>query len=268
MARRKRSDGEGISLFPFLSILACVIGVLTLMIAGLALSQMESDPNVAKLEELEKAKNDDRQEEEEAKILQAQVDRAESSADDSAGKLAEAQRKLQELMKLVDEEIKKNQAGNQPAPLIPEVDEDAHQKRMADLAKEMQELEDEIKRLQEELKLRDQPPEEAVVSIRPGGSGVDLKPTFVECTRVGLVLHTGDKPTRVRRADVASDKTWLELLDKIAKSNKGTVVFLIRDDAMGTYYAARNVALEKGARNGKLPVIGHGNLDLSVFENL
>ena len=37
MARRKKRGIE-ISLFPFLSILACVIGVLTLMITGIVLA--------------------------------------------------------------------------------------------------------------------------------------------------------------------------------------------------------------------------------------
>ena len=37
MARRPRTDDDDVSLFPFLSIIACVIGVLTMMIATLAL---------------------------------------------------------------------------------------------------------------------------------------------------------------------------------------------------------------------------------------
>ena len=41
MVRRRRSAEETVSLFPFLSILACVIGVLTLMITAMALGQME-----------------------------------------------------------------------------------------------------------------------------------------------------------------------------------------------------------------------------------
>ncbi len=47
MGRRPVDQDNDISLFPFLSILACIIGVLTLMIATLALSQMDSEVVVA-----------------------------------------------------------------------------------------------------------------------------------------------------------------------------------------------------------------------------
>jgi len=40
VARRRRRDGPSGSLFPFLSVLACVIGTLTLSLAALALGQM------------------------------------------------------------------------------------------------------------------------------------------------------------------------------------------------------------------------------------
>ena len=54
MGRRRKSDAESVSLFPFLSILACVIGVLTLMITALALGQMDTE-EVADLNVLETA---------------------------------------------------------------------------------------------------------------------------------------------------------------------------------------------------------------------
>ena len=43
MGRRRDREDTDVSLFPFLSILACIIGVLTLLISTLALSQMDSD---------------------------------------------------------------------------------------------------------------------------------------------------------------------------------------------------------------------------------
>ena len=47
MGRRQESGDNEVSLFPFLSILACIIGVLTLMISTLALSQMDTEAVVA-----------------------------------------------------------------------------------------------------------------------------------------------------------------------------------------------------------------------------
>ena len=49
MARRRRKKGVSVSLFPFLSILACVIGTLTLMITALALGQMDTDEMASEL---------------------------------------------------------------------------------------------------------------------------------------------------------------------------------------------------------------------------
>ena len=52
MARRAAGEQDDVSLFPFLSVLACVIGTLTLMIAALALGQMDN-PTVASAERYE-----------------------------------------------------------------------------------------------------------------------------------------------------------------------------------------------------------------------
>ena len=44
MGRRNDSDDEGVSLFPFMSILACLIGILTLMISVVsAVKEMDRD---------------------------------------------------------------------------------------------------------------------------------------------------------------------------------------------------------------------------------
>jgi hypothetical protein len=53
MARRRNAEDEGVSLFPFLSIIACVIGVLTLLISTMSLAQMGTE-DVASLEQYEK----------------------------------------------------------------------------------------------------------------------------------------------------------------------------------------------------------------------
>ncbi len=102
--------------------------------------------------------------------------------------------------------------------------------------------------------------------IQPGGSGVALEPTFVECAAAGLVIYEGPEPHRVHRKDMATDKTFIALLQRIAKRPLATVIFLVRDDGLGSYYTASSIARKHYARNGKLPVIGHGNIDLSFFE--
>ena len=53
MPRRHRDDDDDISLFPFLSIIASVIGVLTMMIASLTLAQTRTSDVAADLEKIE-----------------------------------------------------------------------------------------------------------------------------------------------------------------------------------------------------------------------
>ena len=50
MAKPKPNDAEPVSLFPFLSILACLIGVLTFIITGVAISQMDQSEDLAAVE--------------------------------------------------------------------------------------------------------------------------------------------------------------------------------------------------------------------------
>jgi hypothetical protein len=162
-------------------------------------------------------------------------------------------------MEKADEEV-------EPDVDVPPVDPEAHRRRIAEMQEELESQQDRKQELLAKLEEKDKP-QEANVVIRPGGSGVDLDPTFVECAASGVVVYEGDEPWRVRRADLKSDKDFLALLDRVAAEPKATVIFLVRDDGLGTYYAARSLARSHYARNGKLPVIGHGKIDLSVFEN-
>ena len=108
--------------------------------------------------------------------------------------------------------------------------------------------------------------EEAQVRIEPGGSGVDLDPTFVECAADSIVVLSGEEPQRVLQQDVANHAPFLEILDQIAEQPRASVIFLVRDDGLETYFEARRVARSRYARNGKLPVLGHGKIDLSLFK--
>jgi len=54
-------------------------------------------------------------------------------------------------------------------------------------------------------------------------------------------------------------------LTEVAASPKKRVIFLIRDNGLGTYRTARSLADQHAAVHGALPVIGQGRLDLSHF---
>lgn len=267
MARRNRTDAE-VSLFPFLSVLACVIGVLTLMITALALAQMDKPDGQAIERYDEQQKLLEKIKTEKEKLLDLQMLIAKANAVREELKLAR-----EELAKLkTDKQMRTDQVTNQEKlkterlRLLAEANR--LRKRIEDLTPDLAALLEELKALRAQLVKRKKPPPEAVVKIQPGGSGLNLKPTFIECTRTGVVIYDGKKIDRIRRADLPKDEKYLAVLDRVAKQPKGTVVFLMRSDAIGTYWTARNVARSRYCRNGKLAVVGNGKLDLTLFEKV
>jgi hypothetical protein len=267
MARRKQGKKVTVSLFPFLSILACVIGTLTLLITAMALGQMDND-TVASAEMYQRIQDAIEQEEQRKEKIEELLAKAEDQADDSLKELADARVKLEEL-RLEKEALlaARDPKDDEKKPIIiPPVDEEKHKKQMAELEAQIAEQEALIEQLAAELENRGGPVREAEVIIQPSGSGVDLEPTFVECTGAGIVLLEADPPKHIRRADMAGDEDFGALLDDVAGRPKATVIFLVRSDGLSTYFSASGVARARYARNGKLPVIGQGKIDLSMFE--
>jgi len=259
---RRRKSQISVSLFPFLSVLACVIGTLTLMISALALGQMDTDA-LASAEQLEKA------ERALAEVL-AEIERLKQQLADVKNDnvaVQEALKKLEEELERIRREKEQAEARlDDPIDVeMPKLDEEAHKKRLEALAADLEEINKQIEALKARIAEKKKPPDEAVVQVRPSGTGKGLKPVFVECTATSAVIHEGDKPHRVPRGALKTDETFLAMLDRVAGQEDATVVFLIRDDGISTYRVASSVATSRYARNGKIPVIGHGKLDLSLF---
>ncbi len=262
MARRRKSE-VSVSLFPFLSVLACVIGTLTLMISALALGQMDTK-ELASAEQLEKAQRALAEVLKEIERLKKEM----ADAHTDIGVKQEELLKLQQELERIQREKREAEARlDDPIDVdMPSVDEEAHKKRLEKLEEDLQTIKEQIETLKAQIADKKKPPDEAVVQVRPSGSGVGLKPVFVECTVNSVVVYEGDEPHRVSRGALNTDEEFLAMLDRVAKAKDTTVVFLIRDDAISTYRSASAVAKKHYARNGKIPVIGHGKLDLSAFK--
>lgn len=266
MARLKSEDA-GISLFPFMSILVCLIGGLTLMIAGLTVGQMNQEQSQEEIDRYRRYKE-----------IEAELQKHAQDLQDLRKLIAQAE-KLREQSKLAVAEVavleKKQkdaveQAGAQEhRELLAEANR--LRKRIAELQPEPAQLQAVIDDLKKQIEKANAGPEEAVVQIRSGGSGVDIAPAFVECTGTGVVVHEGPEPLRIRTGDLNKpDGDFHKLLDRVAGTENGQVIFLVRPDAVGTYNAARQVARTHYGpngycKNGKLPVPTQGQLDLSQF---
>ncbi len=283
MGRRRRTEEDGISLFPFLSIIACVIGVLTLLISTMSLAQMGTE-EVASLEQYERIQR-------ELEKLLAEIEQLRSEMDEDALLKTEtidkrrlallaAQQQLERLLSQIVEirrwmaEIKEDAriAGRKAS----EADQQGEkvrdelsrlERRAAELNQELDEQQEELAALEKELDQRQQPPEEAQVSILPSGSAVGFEPVFVECASGAAIVHQGDSPPRIRTADLAQDEQFLRLLSIVAASPRQRIVFLIREDGLSTYNTASRLADVHEADHGRLPVVGQGRIDLSYFTN-
>ena len=174
--KKKKADLE-ISLFPFLSILACVIGILTIMITAIVIAQI--DPEAVN-EKIETALEDDeefqKKIEERKKELENLRKEIEAIQKDPFKKIDPKKKdQLKQQIATVNEQIKKAKAEEKQGKTI----QGEVVKMKADLAKMMKDLE----QAEEEWELMKEPEKFATMVVKQSGSGAggDLEPTFIEC---------------------------------------------------------------------------------------
>lgn len=274
---KKQNVEDSVSLFPFLSILACIIGILVLMIASITLSQIGRDEPAAadSTAAAKKAAAEAKQ-----RVVQYKTARATIQLDRKQLKelrqAADRSKAMRSVLQETRAEFQALQALHKPSADNRRREEEElakHQTELERLAAEIARLEQQLKPLQDqqdklkvELDKRKAPPEEAHVRILPSGSGVDLKATFVECAAASVVLYDGPEPVRIPMGQLGGSAEYQQLLDKVKQLEKGTVIFLVRPDGVDSYNAARNLARSSYVTNGKLAIAGQGKLDLSMFQ--
>lgn len=248
----KQRTEEAFSLFPFLDIMASLIGILVLMITAATLAQIANDEeDTADAQAVERAQ---------ARVTEYRVVRKQIVAD------MEEHEKLQELIEQAEaarQELEKLRA--EAARLM------AARQKIEELSdpeteKRLEELKSQLVRLRSLLANRKEGAADSDIQIMPSGTGRDLTPTFVECTADAVVLHDRPEPLQIPVGRLSADKNFQSLLDHVKQQPKGTVVFLVRPDGARTYSVARSIARRNYTTNGKLAVAGHGKLDLSLFE--
>ncbi|OHB83172.1 MAG: hypothetical protein A2V98_16020 [Planctomycetes bacterium RBG_16_64_12] len=267
MGRRKGNEGDAVSLFPFMSILVCLIGSLTLMITIQMSGQANSEQSQEEIEryrkytELKAVMEQDQAELESLKRLLAQAEKAHEEIRLAAQEAALLEKKQQDELQRVG-----------AAGFDKLLAESARlRNRLTEIEADLPKLQKTVEELEKEIQRRKAGPEEAVVQIRPGGSGLDIVPTFVECTAGSVVVLEGKEPLRIRTADLNKEGgDFHKLLDRVAGTPKGQIILLVRPDAVGTFNVARDVARTHFGPNGycktgKLPVPTQGKIDLNVF---
>ncbi len=257
MARRKPHEGNIVSLFPFLSILACVIGVLTLLISALALGQMDPQ-GLARRESYQRIKD------------QMQID---LRGLERLKKLVAEAETIREQIKEAQAELARLKAEAETAaeqdPLFGLLAESARLRKEIDqLRQDISNINAQIDKTEAEIQSRKSPSKETRIIVLPSGTGRNITAFFVECRQTSILLHLGEKFVIVRRSEMARNEAFLKLIEEVKATPNGSIIFLIRPDAVGTYYAAERIAQENYCRNGKLPLHGFGELDLRFFKQL
>ncbi len=270
MARRKSSGAE-ISLFPFLSILVCVIGCLTMIIVFINLIQMNQgegkDP-----EEVEVAKEyvevKRKKKEDEVKLddLRQLVENLIQDREDLRTK-REKLRRLKELL------ASNEQIDSLRDELIAKLNQLMRMNKKLD--KDKVDLLAEVKKLEEEIKKRKLPPDAAALRVQSSGSASNIEPYFVEIADKTILIHTSlnEPPLEIPSASLKQNKEFLDLLKKIGEQPYRKLIFLVRGNPASVANFNRANSTVTGFNRvsgskilpGKLPLPGEGKVDLTVF---
>ena len=266
MGRGGETEESSVSLFPFLSILACVIGVMVLMIMAVAMSQMDSDgPDeeaIARAREYVALKK-------QAEAMRKDIAQLQPELEKDLALRAEAvelQAELERLSKLVAEREKK--AADQ-AKKKKEIE-----KELADLAEAFAALQakrdkglEATDRMQREYVRRIKSKTGRTVKVAPSGGGFShrMEPIFVEVSGKGLRWYRKGGSVAIPTKEIRSHKGTTALFDLVKANEKRILIFVLREDGIGTWWQAKGFAAEKDVRHGNLPVNGEGELDLSLF---
>ncbi|MDF1858755.1 MAG: hypothetical protein P1U87_01000 [Verrucomicrobiales bacterium] len=271
MARRRKDDGASVNLFPFLSILVCIIGCLTLIIVVVNLIAMgkgegRTPEEVERAREylvVKKEKEEKQTEQDKVKQLIENLIQQNKDTLDARDKLA----RLKEMLNS-QEDIDASRE-----ELIAKFNILTQTNRK--LANDHEKLQASIKIKEEEIAKRKLPPEPAALKVRPTGSSSNVRPHFVEISEAGIYIHksVSEEPEAIPIASINQSEEFIQLLDLVSENTSHSLIFLVRgnDGAAGAFgkvndvVATYNQGREKKAIPGKLPLPGEGKVDLSVF---
>jgi hypothetical protein len=274
MAQRRASSGDEVSLFPFLSILACLIGALVLLIVVLAVSQAgkaegRSAEEIRMAQEFLRMKK----ELEQRKQLDLALKEKIAELEKLQKEVEEKQQRFIKLRRLLDSS-KEVQEQNQQISQQLQKELDNLLVEIDGLKKQQTSAKEEIAKLEAELKARKVPEDKKVppVVVQPSGSGMSdaTKVYFVECSAGALkILGAWGQDYRLGATPeiVVADAAYNHLLYEVAKDKNSLILFLIRDDGQGPFNnGAGRAEGDYKIRIGKLPIPGRGQLDLALFD--
>ncbi|MBK7947644.1 MAG: hypothetical protein IPK00_02615 [Deltaproteobacteria bacterium] len=253
-------DEVRVSLFPFMSVLACTIGALILLLASLSLSAVA--PRDAA-----------------PRNPPPSGDGAAKSAGPSrvaprAGKPEQAALStVESLLARVDRALAA-ESEDGPLPLAALEERLAASGRSRRLAADLAALEAARAKLEKEretvetsVEVLESRRETLPILIDPTGLSRHLNPWFVECDAGGATAHRASDGTRVflPRDELSASLDYGRYLRRLRAMPGVLLVLLIRPDGLQTAGIAARVAEAAGVRVATLPLPGTGELDWSLL---
>ncbi len=283
MARREKKKQE-VSLFPFLDILACVIGNLILIITAVVLEQVDTKPiaEQAKREAVQQQTKQDLLVIEELKKTLEDLKRQSIAGDK---RIERAQQQIAAAEKQQQEAREKLRQIPPPPP--PPDEEDLA--KVKEREEGIQKIIAEIQRLQGELEKRKEKPDQSIsILYENKGRGGVRRPFFVEISKSAVTLLPNDldyknlfgdeKPRQLPLANIGKNQDFKKLLDYVLshkapngllRGRRDTIVtFLIRPDAIDAFGGVDRVVDQFEKANEKKLVVGILGNGAPVLESL
>jgi hypothetical protein len=275
MAKRRGSSGDEVSLFPFLSILACLIGALVMIIVVLVVAQTEklegrTPQEIQMAQEVLNIKKELEKREEQKANLDEQVaalKKLEEEIEDRKVRFAKLRKLLDSSKEVKQQNMEiSQQLQKELDDLLLELD---GLKRQQDMSKK------EIALLLAELEKRKIPEDKKPppVQVQPSGSGMteNTKVYFVEASggRLKVLQPWSEEDYSLSSQPdvVVGDPSFNHFLLELQKDKNSLILFLIRDDGYGAFNnGAGRAESDYGIRVGKLPIPGRGELQMDLFE--
>ncbi|MEQ1841071.1 MAG: hypothetical protein ABL994_11720 [Verrucomicrobiales bacterium] len=274
MAKPRHFGNEEMLMVPFLDILCSLIGVLVLIIVFLAVSQTtqtegrtEEEVNRAiKHRQLSQRQQREAALESEVKPLLVKLASLEQEAEAKEQQAARLRKLVSqaEESKVLSQNLLKSLDN-----LLLEIT--GYETQTAEVKKSIAELAAEIKK--RNLVAKTPGP----VMVQPAGAGMepDSKVFFVEASGGKIVLYwSKTELTQVSSAAevIIADTSYETFLKKVKEQPKSKIVFLVRDDGLGSYNNAAGWAQQthafEPAQVAKLPIPGRGRIDLAMFDSI
>ncbi len=255
MTRPRRRTRPSVSLFPFLSVLACVIGTLVLLITATATSQVASGGvDLERYEHLEQEIEANRKRLAELSGLANELEELLTNLEETRARGIALER----------ERAVVREAIAQHAPLLAALRED--ESRLRELERELAPHSEASAARAQALAERKKRLSSARIRLKPAGSGYGLDPHFVECRPEGIIYYEGleRRPVEVPTHHISASAGYRRFLRAAVFRTNATVIFLIRQGGVDAYQWASRVAQQHRLHYGEIPLVGAGALDFSA----